>query len=143
MSIIAWDGHVLAADRQSSVGDTRLPIRKLWKLENGDALATTGSHDYSLVLKQWYIDGCDPNKWPKRIDEKDFVVMIIATKKKVFFYEKYPYPIDIEGRFCAWGIGREAALGALAMGASSVLAVKIASKYVSGCGFGVDLVRVK
>jgi hypothetical protein len=142
MSIVAWDGKILAADRQCTVTDTIFTIQKLWKLSSGEVVAFVGIATEGLLIKQWYEAGAKPENWPECKEEDDRLKFIVASKEGCFFYDGEPIKIKVLDPFRAWGIGREAALGAMAMGANAIEAVKIASKHVIGCGRGCDWVEV-
>jgi len=80
---------------------------------------------------------------PKCRDEKDaWGTLIVAGRDGCFFYERYGVPIKVEDPFMAWGAGREAALGAMEMGADAIRAVGVASRWVTGCGRGCDWFEV-
>ncbi len=140
MSVIAWDGRTLAADRQGTKGDTIYSIRKLWKISFNIVIAVAGYPDSALVLKQWCEKGFVKQDWPSCQSDKDKWSTLVVVKKNnpVVFYETQPEPIEVIDNFMSWGIGREAALGAMAKGATAVEAVEIASKFVIGCGRGCD-----
>ena len=144
MTVIAWDGNILAADRQSTVGDTIYSIRKLWDLDGGGAIAVTGNQGRCLALKRWYEDGAYIREWPAFSKEETEYATLIVVKPngRVVYYEQYPDAIEVIDNFSAWGCGREAALGALEMGADAIKAVEVACKYITGCGRGCDWVKV-
>jgi hypothetical protein len=144
MTVIAWDGKILAADRQGTVGDTIYTIQKLFPLSHGGAMATTGHADSAAVMRQWWSDGANKKLWPACQSDKDkWSCLIIARPNKpVLSYETLPEPLVGVDCLAAWGIGREAALGAMAMGADAIKAVEIASRIVIGCGRGCDFIEV-
>jgi len=144
MTVIAWDGKVLAADRQTSIGSTISTTRKIWKLKSGAMLAVSGTLDAALVLKKWYEDGADPTKWPLDFQKgTDWGEIIVVTEGRVLQYQSTPEPIEALDEFMAWGVGCEAALGAMAMGSGAIKAVEIASRFVLGCGNGCDYMCVE
>ena len=57
MTVIAWDGETLAADRQSLRGDTIMTTRKLWPLKNGGVVAISGLLSHGIALKKWVENG--------------------------------------------------------------------------------------
>lgn len=143
MTVIAWDGHVLAADRQASCGDTIASAIKLWPLKQGGAVAVCGQLSHGLALRRWVEEGMERKKFPKLKENEDWTRLIVALPgKPVVMFENTPEAIEIIDPFLAWGCGREAALGALEMGADSIKAVEIASKWIEGCGRGYDSVII-
>jgi len=143
MTVIVWDGHVLAADRQGTFGDTIRTVKKLWPLSHGGAVAVTGNLVDGKELKQWVEDGMKKEKFPVKKKKEDWACLIVALPgKPVSYFENNAESIEVIDPFIAWGVGREAALGALEMGADARKAVEIASKWVEGCGRGFDSVIV-
>ena len=144
MSVIAWDGKVLAADRQSLRGDTIGSTKKIWSLKNGGAIACAGLLPHGLALKNWVENGMKKEEFPQvNENEKWALLVVVLPGKPVVFYENRPEPIEIFDPFVAWGVGREVALGVMAMGGDAIRAVEIASQFVSGCGNGCDHVCVE
>lgn len=139
MSIVAWDGKTLAADRQGTHYGLRRTIPKSKRLPNGDIVAWTGEAAQGLILSDWHVDGADPEKWPKFQETDDWCRLIVITKQGVIEYEQYPAPMRFEGAYMAWGAGRDFALGALAMGATAKEAVEVACRFNNSCGMGVDV----
>lgn len=144
MSVIAWDGKTLAADRMVVIGDTIYTGRKLWPLEEGGgALAEVGNADCGASMVRWWKEGAKREEFPESQKGDKWATLIVALPgRPVFYYEKTPEPIESRDDFSAWGCGREAALGALALGASAQKAVEVASQFILYCGRGCDFVRV-
>ncbi len=145
MSVIAWDGKVLAADRQYICGDTISTAKKIFKLSNGEVLAFCGDLDTGMTMKRWYESGHKIEDWPVDIqnDKDKWCRIIIANPLKIFYFERTPDPVEILDDFMAFGCGREVALGAMAMGATAVQAVQVASRFVIGVGNGVEAFTVR
>lgn len=143
MTVIAWDGHVLAADKQATYGDTKRTTTKIFRVNDSEVIALCGSIGAALVLLDWYKSGAQKESWPQQLqDSDDWAQLIIAAANGVRFYDRRPYFQMLEDPFMAWGLGNEFALGALSMGASAIQAVEIASKWCEGCGMGVDYFQV-
>jgi len=140
MTVLAWDSKILAADKMALCGDTQKKATKIFKLiPGGQVVGFTGDLDIGMVLLEWYQSGADRQNFPKARDEKDaWGVLVVAGRDGCFFYERYGVAIPVEDNFMAWGCGREAALGAMEMGANAIKAVEVASKWVNGCGLGCD-----
>jgi len=140
MTILAWDGRILAADKMALCGDTQKKVTKIFKLSpGGQVVGFTGDLDLGLMLLKWYEAGACPKTFPKERDEKEaWGTLVVVGRDGCFFYERYGVAIPVENTFMAWGCGREVALGAMEMGATAMEAVFVASKWVNGCGFGCD-----
>jgi ATP-dependent protease HslVU (ClpYQ) peptidase subunit len=140
MTVIAWDGKILAADRQINVGETKYESSKIKRLSNGDIVAWCGCIDAGLILCDWYEQGTD---FPFDVKDQALTDLVVVTKRQCFTYCQSPHPHKIESKFMAWGAGSDFAIGAMAMGATAREAVKIASKHCSACGMGIDWYEAK
>lgn len=144
MTIIAWDGKTVAADKQATCSGLRFKTTKLRRIASGEVLCWTGEQDSGEMVARWYEAGADPAKWPDCQKDKDSwsrLVVISPTGAK--FFERQPIAVGIEDEFMAWGSGRDFALGAMRKGATAVEAVEIAMEFSEGCGLGVDHVDLK
>lgn len=141
MSVIAWDGRVLAADRQVTIGSLSTTGKKLVEWE-GSAIAWTGDMAAGLVMLAWWKAGADFDKYPPSQLTDDWSRLIVANKDGVVMYERLPAAIECLDQFMAWGSGRDFALGAMDMGADARIAVGVASNFSNDCGMGVDYVVV-
>lgn len=138
MSVVAWDGRSLAADRQAVYGDQRVCICKMRKVPGRDVLAWLGDHEKGLYPANWYADGAKPELWPDFQGGDGFCTLILATTTGVFMFMQLPMRINISEPFMAWGEGSAYALGAMARGATARHAVEAAERFCIHCGFGVD-----
>ncbi len=141
MTVIVWDGEMLAADKQATNSGLKRAVTKIHKV-NGNLVGFSGDWDYAQAMKQWLAEGAYPDKFPKhQEDNEKWVGMLVVTPdKKVFKYERSPIPMDMtESGSMAIGSGRDFAFGALAMGADAKKAVEIACLYEASCGMGVDV----
>ena len=139
MTVIAWDGSVLATDKQATSSGLRQTATKLRRI-NGCMCAVTGDWDRAQAVFEWFARGAKPEDYPEfQKNNDDWVGMLVVhPDNKVVKYERVPYPYPIEDTPFAIGSGREYALGAMAAGCNAVQAVHIASRYDAGCGLGVD-----
>lgn len=143
MTVIAWDGKTLAADRQWSVGDTRQEGRKIFQEPDGTIFAISGALDSGLFLfHEWWKAGALKEDWPSFQSDKDKWTRLIVwptDKSSPIVYELVPIGAQIvTAQYYAWGTGREVALGVLWHKGTAIEAVEAANCHVSGCGFGVD-----
>jgi hypothetical protein len=140
MSVVAWDGQIIACDRQGTNSNLRHKVSKSIRcFDERTLLFWTGTHEQGLMLAQWYVDGAKPDKWPEfQKDKEDWTRLIVAGKEQIETYEHLPIAQIIMDDIMAWGCGRDYALGAMAAGADAVKAVEIASLYDPACGLGVE-----
>ena len=144
MSVVVWDGKTLAADRQGTSGELKMPMSKIKKLPSGEIVAWVGDQLSGLKLIHWYESGANADDFPLDIsNEERHAVLVVAGFHGAVFYAVDAYPLPCEGPYMAWGSGDGYALGALAMGADAVRAVEIASQLSILCGFGVDAFTVE
>lgn len=139
MTVVVWDGKTLAADKRANNQGTVSVVTKIKKIR-GCLVASCDSISSAGALFNWFEKGGDPENYPKYQDDKDkwAPLLVITPEKRILRYEETPYPYEIEQLFYAMGSGRDFALGALEMGATSRQAVLVASRWDCGCGNGVD-----
>ena len=103
-------------------------------------VGASDNQDSCAGLMKWFGDGADTEKWPSFQNDNDrwSPLVIITPERKIFRYERTPFPSEIEQKFYAFGGGRDFALGALEMGATAEQAVMIACKWDAGSGNGID-----
>ena len=143
MSIIAWDGTTIAADRNVSAGDLSFPGIKLIKVTRGFEnyiIGWTGDIAKGHVLRQWFVAGEKVEAWPHEMQKDDkWCRLIVLAQHGLYIYEDLPVKIWLhpDNPFMAWGSGRDFALGAMGHGATAEEAVAIANRFCATCGHGV------
>ena len=140
MSVIAFDGKIIAADKQATANGLVIESTKLIR-RNGIILGWTGATDYGRTLADWYLEGAKKDQWPK-FQESDGWARLIVFDKELFFYEQAPTRIPVEHPFMAWGAGRDFAMAAMYLGHTATKAVEVASSMCDSCGIGIDCFRV-
>lgn len=144
MSVIAFDGRTIAADRQVTHGTLILRGSKIRRLSNGDVVAWSGTMENGIAMAEWYEKGADPATFPASQKTDDWCRLIVIPKKgRPFTFEQLPVKQFIYDRRGAWGAGRDFALGAMEMGACAIDAVKTASRLCNVCGMGVESFGVR
>lgn len=141
VTVLAWDGTSLAADRQVTRSGQRGSITKLLRLDTGEVLSWTGHLQNCLGMQHWYLAGAKPCEWNNyRVDPESHAELVILSEDGLWTFGG-PYGIKVEDPFIALGSGSEYALAALAMGATAKEAVEIASRFDNHCGLGVDVMQ--
>ena len=138
MTVIAWDGKIIAADRQSTYGGLKKCATKLFKHEDS-ILGIAGTDCSGLMLIEWFKQGAYPEEWPKCQEHDDhWANLIVAKKESIGFYSLYPALILIEDSATAWGAGQDFAMGAMKMRANAIEAVTVTCELSDSCGCGID-----
>jgi ATP-dependent protease HslVU (ClpYQ) peptidase subunit len=143
MSVVAWDGKTLAADRKASIGDMSFEATKIWKIKGKkSACAFCGDLSRGIAMMEWFKAGGDSPPPPIKEGGVNGCFIYVVDGTCAFIEGEDP-PIPVESPFMAWGSGRELAYGAMASGKTAELAVAIANIYSPGCGFGIDSYKVQ
>jgi len=141
MTTIAWDGTVLAADRQATTGSMISECRKLWITENGSAWAHCGSDQYFGQIMAWTRGECleFPEATPE--NESDVGVLLeVNAHGELWVRYGNPWPVQVLGPGFATGSGGDFALGAMEAGRNAIEAVAIASRLDAFTGKGVEFI---
>ncbi len=143
MTVIAWDGKTLAADKRTSIGGLHATTTKVRRID-GCLVAGCGTVSMVREVIEWLVEGCDPKTFPASCRDGDNgpSVLVVGPDGALSQYENGPYPLLIENKQWAIGIGRDFALAAMRLGKTASEAVEIASHFASGCGNGVDALEL-
>jgi hypothetical protein len=145
MSVIAWDGKILATDRQVSSSNLQ------WK-SKGDGYdklivheqsvyAWTGTLQTALEFILW-MEGDNSEKYPESMNDTDDWSTVLVWDKIDKTMRKFskginPVPVMIGDGIDAWGSGCYYALGTMHHSKNAIDGVKVAQSFDPGCGFGV------
>jgi hypothetical protein len=143
MSVVAWDGKTLAADKQKTCAGHGAVCTKIrvttGLMYPGHVVAWTGQEEIGHLLARWYEQGADPERWPSiQSDSEKWCRLIVLNGHGIFTYEQFPIAVREEAPFMAWGSGRDFALAALRLGHDARRAVELTNELSIDCGFGVD-----
>lgn len=143
MTVIAWDGRTLAADKLATFGTTKHTTTKIFRVR--DALVGyAGDADSGEEVLAWFRDGADPAKFPAGQRGPDWAgLLVIRRGQPICRYERTPYPVMFHDTRFAVGSGREFALAAMHLGCSAKEAVQVAIELDSGCGHGIDTLTLE
>ena len=143
MSVIAWDGITLAADKRASDGGFVWTTRKILRVRDC-LLGFTGTQAFGEQMIAWFERGAQLSDFPdSQRDANDWSgLLVIAPGPAIFKYERTPHPLVIYEPTFAVGSGRDFAMAAMACGRTAREAVEIACRFDSGCGHGIDELRL-
>lgn len=140
MSVVVWDGKVLATDCAANDGVVQWRSTKAWYHGDNDdrvILSGTGPLQSIIQMRDWFIAGANPGAFPHTQIAHTCHFIVVSPYVGLYRYETDPTPIPHEFDVCAFGEGREFAYGALAMGATATQAVEVANMYSPHCDLGV------
>jgi len=140
MTVVAWDGHTLAADRQSTFYGLTVPTVKIRKLKNGLLAGAAGESGRCRELLEWIEEGMVKADFPKG-NMAEAIAVGPSGERPMLFENGCPTPVRIDQRQFAIGGGRDFAMAAMLCGRDSVQAVQIAIQLSSGCGLGINSVN--
>ena len=141
MTTIAWDGRIMAADRQATRENGLISsVQKLWRPKPNIIAGFSGALDECVALKAWFDNGADPKEYPKPEDINDAPVMMFVIKgsSTLFCFEGLPFAIPFLNVPYSRGSGAAVALGAMFMGANAIRALEITSRLDAFTGEGID-----
>lgn len=137
MTVIAWDGKTLAADKRATGDGMANAVTKIKRV--GKCLvATTGSLPDGMALLDWYARGAKPADYPSG-GMKAVLIVITADKKILEYNGGHPY--EIEDPYYAMGSGRAFATMAMRLGKTAEEAVKLTCEFDVSCGNGIDILE--
>lgn len=139
MSVIAWDGKTLAADKRACNGTLIRTCTKIFRVY-GNLIGYAGDAPFGESMRHWIASGEKPEDFPdSQRDKEDWAgVLIIRPNGQIQKYERTPHPLTFEDQFFAIGSGRDFALAAMHLGLDAKQAVEVAIHFDSGCGNGID-----
>lgn len=140
MTVIAWDGETLAADKQATACGFATVVTKIHRVAGG-IVGMAGNAGYCVHLVDWFNKGADPQAWPKAPPgEEGADALFISDDGEIRVYASNGngYADVKESRFVAMGCGRDYALAAMHLGRTAKEAVQVACDLDVFCGQGID-----
>lgn len=144
MTVIAWDGRTLAADKRGTVAGMAYPVTKIHRVR-GELVGFSGSGTHASELLEWIKGARRPEDYPRRQCDDDAAgMLVIDAKRRILMYSPVtPYPEIIESPFYARGAGRDYAMAAMHLGCDARRAVEVACAFDVSCGNGVDTLTLE
>lgn len=144
MTVVAWDGKMLAADRRTVNSGLIGITTKIHRI--GDLLVgTSGPITSGEAMIEWVRKGRDAASFPaSQVDPKgDWApTLVIEADGAILLYDNLIFPTRFQQRFHAIGSGRDFAMAAMHLGHSAAEAVAVACEFQSDCGNGVDVLAL-
>lgn len=141
MTVVAWDGRTLAADKRACNGTLVRTTTKIFRA-NGALCAFSGNAAGGVELLEWFRAGADPTKYPESQRGDNGAYLLVIAADGVRMYEGGPHPVRFEDQHFAIGCGRDFAMAAMHLGKTAAEAVAVACALDSGCGNGIDTLEL-
>lgn len=139
MTVIAFDGKTLAADKRAvNNGFKGGTVTKIHRWGDGHLCAFSGDYDVGLQLVAWLRAGARPDDFPKKQESMAANLLVVYANGTTARYESAPIAIPFENKLQAMGSGRDYALAAMYLGCDARRAVEVACALDNGCGNGID-----
>ncbi|HOW46123.1 MAG TPA: hypothetical protein P5305_01545 [Rubrivivax sp.] len=139
MTVLAWDGKTLAADKQATSSGMKRTVTKVFRV--GELLVgVSGDLAHGLEMVEWVRDGRKPERFPEHQRGENWCATLVIEGGRPMLYEDTPYAIINEDPVLAFGSGRDYALAAMFCGMSAAEAVRVACHFDAGCGMGIDAI---
>lgn len=144
MTVIAWDGKTLAADKQSTNCGYASTVTKIYRVPGG-VVGLAGNAPHAMALLDWFMNGMKPEQWPKPFNDDYASALFVAADGQIHKYagDCGPFPERIESKSTAIGCGRDYALAAMYLGKSAFEAVQVACALDVSCGQGIDTLTLE
>lgn len=127
MTTIAAKSGVVAADSQLTGGSGRKArVKKLVRLTDGSVFGGAGTYHAVLKLRAWAESGFE-GKRPTNTKEAE--CLLVRPNGEVWSLDSQGDAYQVFGDFHAIGSGGDYALGAMAMGADPLQAIKVAADF--------------
>lgn len=138
MTVVAWDGTTLAADKLGDSGGLTRTTTKIRRFDGG-LFGSAGYASKAAEIFVWIAAGADPEKVPAFQLTDDYqVVLVVRNDGRVFQYANSAHPWEIEDPFHAIGSGRDFAMAAMHLGCNASDAVRVTCALSTECGVGID-----
>lgn len=145
MTVIAWDGRTLAADKQNTCHGYASAVTKVY-LVPGGRVGFAGNAYHAMELLAWFNAGRPADAWPAPADRNDCAdaLFVDDERSELWLYcGQSAYGQRLEDTYTAMGCGRDYALAALHLGKTAREAVDVACALDVRCGCGVDVLELQ
>lgn len=144
MTVIAWDGKTLAADKRNTSYGYASTVTKIRRLPDGRLAGASGDCTLCMALLEWAATGMPKDSFPKGgAPDETATLVVIERDGRAVSYAKTPLPLLCEDAYYAMGAGRDYALAALYLGHDARKAVEVACALDVHCGNGIDTLTLE
>lgn len=145
MTVIAWDGKILAADMQITSNTTVSITTKIKLVETRSCdkylIGVTGSIGDLQAFCHWFTSENDSEKYPKNFIDDSAAAIVINEAGEINLYETTPFGTLLQTKTFAIGSGKQFAMAAMYYGKSAIEGVHLACQFDAYCGQGIDTLK--
>ena len=139
MTVVAWDGTTLAADKQAAQAGCVYPVTKVFRIDDDRMAGIAGNLSRGVEIIEWLRANGAAEAFPKGSGDDEWVTCLVVHRSGTAQrYESRGTPFPIGETRHAIGSGRDFATAAMHLGCSAEDAVKVAMCYSADCGIGID-----
>lgn len=140
MTVIAWDGRTMAADRLVDCSGVRRATTKIRRI-NCHLVGGAGDMSRVAAMMEWFGRGASPSDFPPGAADDNWAVLLVAKDGRAVTYEHSPWALQFADSQIAIGSGRDFAMAAMHLGLDAAGAVAVACALCPSCGSGVDVLE--
>lgn len=139
MTTIAWDGTSLAGDKLIVNSGLKVYSTKIYRIKNM-LIGTSGTISSGKEMIHWLSNEEKIENFPpSQLDEDSWAPTLVIRNRKIFVYERSPFPYEVEDKFFAIGSGRDFSLASMYLGKSAKESIEIASKFDVNTSYETDV----
>jgi hypothetical protein len=143
MTVIAYDGEKLVADRAGTNGGYRRTVTKIFRVPGG-MVGFCGNAIHAQQMLAWFMEGRKPDNYPHPCEDDEHAsAMFVDLQGRIWHFERGPLGLLVHEKFDAVGSGRDYALSAMFLGWDAEMAVSVASHFDNCCGNGCDVIALE
>lgn len=141
MTVIAFDGKTVAADKRCSFPGKNVGVTKIFRVSVDEVLVIYGSGHSSTFAREWIAKGKPDIDFTPRGDDVKPSFAVIHRNGVVSRYEgsRFPLVTDAQSQYTE-GSGRDYAAAAMLLGCDARKAVAVACELCQDCGNGIDVI---
>lgn len=142
MTVIAWDGRTLAADKRMSFGTSFSTTTKIYRI-NDMLVGIAGDASLAREMFDWVHAGMGVEKFPAKAKADGTSMIVIQPAGTLQYFTNSASPMVLDDKFFTTGSGADFAAAALHLGKTAREAVQVACDLDSGCGNGIDTLELE
>ena len=142
MTVIAWDGEFMVADRKVSMPSHSFASTKIFIVPDG-IVGCAGDNNRCEELTEWFMNGRPADKFPAGKGSGPAAdkakALFVSNDYEIFLYLDSSRPTKVDQTYMAIGSGAAPAMVAMHLEHSAIVAVKAVNTIVNTCGMGYDV----